>query len=136
MLAFIHIEKAACQTFTRILENNYVLRSCRVAPLNKEHRGVFKWADLKMLLRINPFIYAFAGHSVVPYSDFDKHLPNIKYITILRDPIQRYISHYQYWLQDLKTQISFEKFMSLEDLKDFQTKKIAGSADLCAAKES
>ena len=54
MLAFIHIEKAAGQTFIRMLENNFIWRHCRVAPLKKEHLGVFKWADLKMLLSVMP----------------------------------------------------------------------------------
>ena len=134
MLAFIHIEKAAGQTFTRILENNYVIRHCRVAPLNKKHLGVFNWDDLKMLLRVNPFLCAISGHSIAAYSDLADHLPGIRYITLLRDPVERYISQYQYWVQVLKKEISFENFLSLEDIHNFQTKKIAGSSDLFAAK--
>ena len=134
MLAFIHIEKSAGQTFTRIIENNYVLRTCRVAPLKKENLGVFRWDDLKTLLRINPFLKAIAGHSIVPYSDLSDHVPNIRYITILRDPEKRYISQYQYWMQVLNYKNSFEKFLSLEDIKNFQTKKIAGCEDLSVAK--
>ena len=105
-----------------------------MAPLKKKHLGVFKWDDLKMLLRVNPFLCAIAGHSIVPYSDLADHFPDIRYITLLRDPVKRYISHYQYWVQVLKKEISFDKFLSLEDLHNFQTKKIAGSADLFAAK--
>jgi len=135
IIAFIHIEKAAGQTFIRIMENNFVYRHCRVAPLRKEHCGVFKWADLTTLLKINPFISSLAGHSIVPYSDLQENIPDIRFVTILRDPIQRYLSHYQYWVQVLDKQISFEEFLSLEELKDFQTKKIAGTANLTAAKE-
>ena len=136
MLAFIHIEKAAGQTFIRILENNFVYRHCRVAPLKKEHKGVFQWADLQLLMKINPFLNALAGHSVVPYSDLSEYKSDIRYITILRDPVKRYISHYQYWVQVLNKQISFEKFLSIEDLNNFQTKKIAGSADVSSAKKT
>jgi len=134
ILAFIHIEKAAGQTFTRILENNYIWRHCRVATLKKEHHGVFQWDDLRTLLRINPFLRALAGHSLVPYSNLMDHSPQIKYITILRDPIKRYISHYQYWIQVLKKKISFEEFLSMEYSYNFQTKKIAGTEDLEEAK--
>lgn len=135
MLAYIHIEKAAGQTLIRILENNYIYRHCRVAPLKKEHKGIFKWVDLKLLLMFNPFLQALAGHSIVPHSDLLDHRPDIRFITVLREPIERYISHYQYWVQSLNRQISFEDFLSLEDLKDFQTKKIAGSPDLPTAKK-
>lgn len=134
MLAYIHIEKAAGQTFIRILENNFVYRHCRVAPLRKEHDGVFKWTDLRLLLKVNPFLQALAGHSIVPYSDLSAFRPDIQYITVLRNPVERYLSHYQYWIQALNKNISFEEFLMLEDLMDFQTKKIAGTTDLPAAK--
>jgi len=134
ILAFIHIEKAAGQTFIRILENNYVYRHCRVAPLKKEHNGVFQFNDLRLLLKLNPFICALAGHSIVPYSDLSSHGTKIRYVTILRDPVKRYISHYQYWVQALKKHISFEEFLSLEDINNFQIKKIAGTEDLAVAK--
>ena len=64
LLAFIHIEKAAGQTFIRILENNYSYRHCRVAPLKKEHRGIFSADAMKMILFINPFVETISGHSI------------------------------------------------------------------------
>jgi len=134
ILAYIHIEKAAGQTFIRILENNFILRHCRVAPLHKKHKGIFSAADLNILLKFNPFLKAIAGHSVVPFSNLDECM-KVNYITIFREPVQRYISHFQYWVDVLNRDITFEKFLSLEEIVDFQTKKIAGLPDLGKAKE-
>jgi len=135
ILAFVHIEKAAGQTFTRILENNYIYKHCRVAPLKKEHQGVFTADAMKTIIRINPFVEAISGHSVRPCSDLESLVPKVRYVTLMRDPVKRYISHYQYWMQILKKNISFEEFLTLESVYNFQTKKIAGSADMIKAKK-
>ena len=95
VLAFVHIEKAAGQTFTRILENNYVCRHCRVTPLKKEHHGVFTADAMRTVFRINPFVEAISGHSVRPCSDLKSLLPKVRYVTLMRDPMKRYISHSQ-----------------------------------------
>ncbi len=71
------------------------------------------------------------SHSVIL-----KIICKLNYITIFREPVQRYISHFQYWVDVLNRNIHFEKFLSLEELADLQTKKIAGSPDLGKAKET
>lgn len=134
ILAFIHIEKAAGETFTHILENNYIYRHCRVAPLKNEHRGVFTADAMKTVIRINPFVEAISGHSIRPFSDLENIVPRVRYVTLMRDPVKRYISHYQYWAQARNYNISFEKFLTLESLRNFQTKKIAGHPDINKAK--
>jgi len=135
ILAFVHIEKAAGQTLIRILENNFIYKHCRVAPLKKDHQGVFSADDMKTLFRINPFVEAVSGHSIKPFSDLQTILPNVRYITLMRDPAERYISHYQYWVQMMKINIRFEEFIRLESMRNFQTKKIAGTPNANKAKK-
>jgi hypothetical protein len=53
----------------------------------------------------------------------------------LRNPIQRYISQYQYWIEKLGKKLTFEEFLSLERTHNFQTKKIAGYADIELARD-
>ena len=119
-----HIEKAAGQTFTRILENNFSYRHCRVAPLKKEHCGVFTADAMKTIVFINPFVKAISGHSIKPFSNLKTILPKVRYITHLRDPVERYISHYQNWIQKLKkTNIRFEEFIELESIIPFKIKR-------------
>ena len=134
ILAFIHIEKAAGQTLTRILENNYTYKHCRVTPLKKEHQGIFTADAMRTILRINPFVEAISGHSIKPFSDLEITIPKVRYITLMRNPEERYISHYQYWVKRMKKNIRFEEFLELESMCNFQTMKIAGGPNLEKAK--
>lgn len=134
LIAFVHIEKGAGQTFIRILENNFTYKHCRVAPFSQQHKGIFKANDLKKIFRINPFTQAISGHSIKPYSDLNTYMPNIHYVTIIRDPVERYISHYQYWVKNLNKKIRFEEFLKIDAMRDFQTKKIAGIPQIEEAK--
>ncbi|MGD8846725.1 MAG: sulfotransferase family 2 domain-containing protein [Desulfobacteraceae bacterium] len=134
ILAHVHIEKAAGQTFISILERNFKLRHARVKPLRKEHAGIFSSSDLKTVIRINPFLLAMSGHSIKPSNDLGDIAPNIRYITILRDPIDRFLSHYQYWVERLNKKLDIEEFISIRAMRNFQTQKIAGSEDLERAK--
>lgn len=136
LLAFIHIEKAAGTTFKSILENNFIIRHCNVKPLTKEDAGVFSSKSMKILYHINPFVRSIAGHSVKPFSDLVNIVPDIKYITILREPFARYISHYQYQVERMRSTFSFEDFLTAEFTHNFQTRKIAGSADIEKAKDT
>lgn len=135
MLAFVHIEKAAGTTLNHILRRNFFLRYIDVRPLTQERLGVLTARDLRMYLRVNPFLSCISGHAVKPYSDLAVALPDIRYITLIRDPTKRYVSQFLYWNRHLKKNISFPEFLAHEPTWNFQAKKFVGAADLESAKE-
>ena len=134
MLAFVHIEKAAGTSLIHILRRNYFLRHCDVRPLYAESEGVFSRSDLECYKRISPKLECISGHAVKPFGDLAQD-KNINFITLLRDPVKRYISHYQHWIERKHVDISFEEFLRLESVSNFQTKKIVGKSDAEWAKE-
>jgi len=135
LLAFVHIEKAAGLTLTHILRRNFFMRHLDVRPLYQESKAVFRSADLRTLLKINPIIRSISGHSVKVFSDLESLIPETKHIVLLRDPIKRYVSHYIYILDWRKKSFPFERFLSNEFYANHQTKAIASCADVEVAKE-
>jgi hypothetical protein len=133
-LAFVHIEKAAGTTFIHILRRNFFLRYLDVRPMSPLSAGLFSAKDLRRSLRVNPFLRAFGGHSVRPIGDLCEHFPDIRFVTILRDPIRRYISQFLYGNAVLNLNNTFEKFLDDENTHNFQTKKLAGSPCVATAK--
>ncbi|MES9970984.1 MAG: hypothetical protein ABW092_13200 [Candidatus Thiodiazotropha sp.] len=134
MLAFVHIEKAAGTTFIHILRKNYFPKYADVRPFYELSGDVFSDRDFKLMKRLIPGLKCIGGHSVVPHSDMFRN-NNFQLVTILRDPIKRYMSQYQHWVEKKNISISFEEFLGYEELWNFQTKKISGDINIEHAKD-
>jgi hypothetical protein len=134
LLAFVHIEKAAGTTLIYLLRRNYLMQYLDVRPLHARSNGMFTAEDLRTCLRINPFLRCIGGHAVKPFADLERIVADIRYVTLLRDPVQRYLSQYRYWTTALRMNWTFERFLDHEPSHNFQTRKLAGSDDVAEAK--
>jgi len=134
LLAFVHVEKAAGTTLIYLLRRNYLLRYLDVRPLHAGSDGLFTAEDLRTCLRLNPFLQCIGGHAVKPFGDLDEVCPDVRYVTLLRDPVQRYLSQYRYWISTLGKGWTFERFLDHKPSHNFQTRKLAGSDDVEVAK--
>jgi hypothetical protein len=132
-IAFVHIEKAAGTTFIHILRRNFFLRYLDVRPYSPASNAIFTARDLQLSLRLNPWLRAFGGHAVRPFGDLCGCFPNIRFVTILREPARRYISQYLYGNSVLNLGVSFDQFLADPNTHDFQTRKIAGDANVARA---
>jgi len=145
LLAFVHIEKAAGTTLCHILRRNFFMRHLEVRPFVQESDMIFRASDLKRSFWLNPFLCSIGGHSVKAFADLETVVKDIRYITLLRDPRSRYVSHYFYHMSMIKTHIHFREFLELDEFSNFQTASLstgnfrgfrsASSADLERAKE-
>jgi hypothetical protein len=135
LYAFTHIDKTAGRTVRAVLRRSFGAGHCEIRtpyarrPADPNDRSVYVTGDdLRRVRRIYRHLRGIAGHNVKPYSDLDTACPDIRFFLFLRDPVQRYLSHYknkalQYDRAD------FDRWASLAPMQDFQTRTLAGEAN-------
>jgi hypothetical protein len=135
MLAFVHIEKCAGQTVHGLLRSTYGLRHCDVLPWQgyaamDALQGITA-ADIRRLQPLFPALKSIAGHKVRIYSDLDTLFPNIRYFALIREPLKRYASHYQFIKQRRGLLLDFEAWVATNDWgANWQTRMLTGAADI------
>ena len=110
LAAFIHVAKTGGQSIETMLANSY---GCRysTAPEWKRKKGQetdqsgfvvpkFGAEDLDSLLRLCPWTKCVGGHPVTLWSGFESVTPT-RYFSMIREPLARGASHFQYNLQDI-----------------------------------
>jgi hypothetical protein len=92
LVVYVHIPKTAGTSFRRLVASQFPERF-RVAPNTFTHAQVAE-ERLRALLQEEPTPLAIGGHIVFGLRDA---LPrDARYVTVLRDPIERTLSHYGY----------------------------------------
>jgi hypothetical protein len=139
--AFVHIEKTAGRTVRAVLSRSFGAGHCEIrTPYarragGRDDRSVYVTAaDLRRVQRIYRHLRGIAGHNVKPYSDLDAACPAIRYLTFLRDPVSRYLSHFKNRARVYDRE-AFERWAAREDMRDYQTRALAGVPDVDEALE-
>lgn len=139
MLIFFHMVKTAGTTINYIFRNNFGINYVDVYSVIKKkdilRRNIVTKDDLEYFLKRNNRIRCISGHAVRPFCDFEGLSTRQKYITFLREPVSRYISHYNHHLVNRKDGLSFEDWLSDPKEKNYQVKFIANEDNLSKAKE-
>lgn len=135
---FIHIEKCAGTTFSHSLKYNYP-NYLSLKPWyywTNEPGNYFKHDELKRLLNIYPLLKGIGGHTTRTFAGYEKVIKkDIKYFTFLRDPIERYMSHFNHQVNKMEKDWGIESFIQETRFNNCITKRLAGSEDVKLAKE-
>lgn len=127
MLAVVHIHKTAGTTLAGILKHSFGQRHCDVRSEDPA-APYYSARDLRRLKeRFYPRLDSILGHDVRAYGDLEAEEPGIRYLTFLRDPLERCASHYQYDVQIGRVDLSFEEWITHDAVRDRMTRHLAGS---------
>lgn len=130
MIVFLHIPKTGGTTFRFILENSLGIFNCHS---HQTRRDVFSQADLNFARKVFPAMKSIAGHNLV--DPLSLSFPDPFYVTFLREPVARVISHYQDTVLRGNNRMSFEESLKTNpDLSNLAVKLMAGKPDVDKAK--
>lgn len=137
MICFVHIERAGGTTLHYILRNNYLSFLTLTPTLwSNEETEAFNKDELRAILRLLPFTRGIGGHNVRAYLGYDEVARRpVKYFTFVREPMARYISHFNYQVFEMGIGWTKESFLAESRFDNFMTKRIAGTFDIETAKK-
>jgi len=135
---FTHIPKAAGTTFRNILINNYGHHHCdwytEAKSKNIASPMLFPFSSAKEM----GALCSISGHWLRYTDEMKVAFPDAKFITFIRDPVDRLISLYKHIVRTWDPDLKFEDWIgdgSRPEISDFQTRFIAGSCDVDLAME-
>ena len=135
ILAFSHIPKTAGTTLSLLLQQHFGWR--HMAIRFRRPPVVYTPRDLTFDLKLNPFVKSISGHSLKPFINFGELESRLRWYTILREPRERFISHYQHYYnkQIPGRALAFHEWMRTQVRQNWMVRMIAGEEDVEAAKQ-
>lgn len=138
LVCFVHVEKAAGMTLHGIFRNNWPAGYLTLTPWelwSNEPGSELTPGELRWLLNALPWTRGVGGHTVRSYLGYGEAVRRpVAYVTVLRDPVSRYISHYNYQREVMGKGWTIESFLREPRFDNFMTRRIAGSSDVERAK--
>jgi hypothetical protein len=130
VIVFLHIPKTGGTTFRFILENSLGIFNCHA---HQTRRDTFSQADFNFVRKLFPGLKSIAGHNLV--DPLRLSFPNPFFMTFMREPIARVLSHYQDEVLRGNSRMTFEESVSTkEQLQNLHVRLMAGEANLDKAK--
>ncbi|MDX1691816.1 MAG: hypothetical protein R3290_12430 [Acidimicrobiia bacterium] len=123
-IAVVHIHKTAGTTLASVFKHSHGARHCDVLTVPDE--AVFGADEYRRMRRLYPRLESLLGHALRAYSDLDEAIPDLRYMTFLREPLARTASHYQYDIQRGHVDLPFDEWITHDAVRDRMTRHLAG----------
>jgi len=132
VICFIHIERAGGSTMHNML-NYYIPGYVSLKPWyywTNDTGNYLTQKELKSLQYFHPFLKGFGGHTTRHYLNYGDILrKDIKYFTFLREPISRYLSHFQFQRDKMNINRSLEAYIDEKKFNNYMTIRLAKIED-------
>jgi len=126
VIAVVHIHKTAGTTLAGVFKRSFGARHLDVLKIDPTTPHLTPDELRQMMDRCYPRLESINAHPVRVYSGLEEVLPDIEYISFLRNPIERTASHYQYDFQVGGVDLPFEEWVAHDAVPDRQTRILAG----------
>ena len=133
MYVFSHLQKSAGTTITRILRRTFGLRHLDVMQ-NCGRYYTEKHLEYDIAHFINP--YSIAGHCLRPHIDFGQYEDRMQWFSVIRDPLDRCISHYQHLIEKTDENASFSEWIQRDTYRNLMVRFFGGTASVQKAIDS
>lgn len=134
VIIFFHMIKSAGTTFNYILRNNFGFNHVEVFTV--ADGGVDLWGrkyvgieDINWFFKVNPGIRSLTGHFLRPFIPYGRVIKRPFFVTFLRNPIDRYISHFNHQARASKSPMTFDEWLESEHENNYQTRFLANEED-------
>lgn len=142
LIIFIHIERSGGTTLNHSMKNNFpgVFAPVIKSYINQKDQDVpnydYTLDDFKELRLLYPWVRFIGGHHTRAYVQYDEVVArDAFYMTFLRNPVDRYLSHFNFQRISMGFDWELDEFLSNPRFNNWQTFRIAGCYDLNKAKE-
>lgn len=126
MIAVVHIHKTAGTTLAGIFKRSFGRRHLDVLETDPTTPHLTP-EELRMAMdRFYPRLDSINAHPVRIYAGLEAVVPDIEYVTFVREPIERTASHYQYDVQVGGVDIPFDEWITHSAVPNRMTRIIAG----------
>lgn len=140
MICFIHIERAGGTTLSYLFRSNRPMGYIALTPWfywPDEPGAEFTLGEARVLLRVLPRVWGFGGHTTRSWLRYEEVLGRtVRYVTFVRDPVERYLSHWVYQRDAMEIPWSLDDYLAEPRFSNLMVRRIAGAEDLSEARRA
>jgi hypothetical protein len=140
LLAFIHVAKTGGQTVAVMLRSSFGLKHCDATFLEEIKTPADPFAvkfvvpkfdanDFQRLQKYWPRMRSISGHPIALWSELDNIRPDTQYFALVREPIKRGASHFQYHVRHDKPCLDWDRWLQWDVHQNHQVKMFSKSVD-------